>query len=869
MTIDSPRLILVGSRLAAYREYALASLATAYEVVLIAPEAPTWQAKYVKTHRIADTTDRAKLFPSVADLRGEVSEAAIVTWDEWSLVPVAEAASRLRMRHMSPTAARRCRDKYAVREAMSAAGLSAVRYGLARDADEAHAVAESIGYPVVVKPRSLGGSFGVTVVSGAAELATAYQLATTSRLPGVPGGDGVLVEEYLNGPEISVESVVVDGDARPVLVARKRLGAPPYFEELGHLVDRWRDEPWAAEVVELVRAAHRAVGVDWGVTHTEIRLTTRGARLIELNGRLAGDLIPYLGQLACGVDLVSAAAEIAFERIPSLVTTADRVAEIRFLPPAHAGTVERIELPDPRRIPDLVAAVALASPGDRLEPPPRTLTPRTAAFVAVADDESACRRALDHAEAATTVRLTAALETRLGAHWENPVTRRFLDHERGEDRMTVAGVRGDEWFRYGAGGGEGLNRPVFLTAGEVRTLERDLAGLFELVAGLPDRLFDGDLREFARAVGMSEVQTRLVLRGAGPRLAPLARADLYRQSDGFRLMELNTGSSLGGWQMGIFGRALAADEQFARFVEAEGLTFPDPLAEIVRVLRAQAPHLDRIERPLLAITDWPEGFEKTKCWMDFVVPGFVELGFDAVVCHLDQFRYADGMVLFDDRRVDVVYRMFLPGEMPAEQRTYDRVEPLLDAAERGTVQLFAALDSELYGNKGSLALLSDERNRDRFTAEELALVDRLLPWTRFVRDEKVTWQDQTVDLVPHMLANRDHLVLKPTLLYGGVGVTPGWTVSQDEWERRVRAAVDEPYVVQDRVLPVTERFRADDGDGFQLMAVAYGVMLIGSRYAGTLARAVPDPAVGIVSMINGAQIGCVFHAVDRSAGDAA
>ncbi|WP_434739621.1 ATP-grasp domain-containing protein [Micromonospora sp. SH-82] len=863
MNPEAPRLILVGSRLQAYREYALAALAETYEVVLVSPEAPTWQARYVETHRIADTTDGAKLFPAVSDLRGEVADAAVVSWDEWSLVAVAEVARRLGMRHLCVEAARTCRDKYAARQAMQAAGLRPVRHGLAHDLPEAVTVADTIGYPVVVKPRSLGGSYGVTVVDGPHDLPAAYRLAAATRLPGVRNPEGVLIEEYLPGAEISVESIVLDGVAEPVFVTHKRLGTPPYPEEAGHLVGPWRHEPWADEVATVVQDLHRAVGVDWGVTHTELRLTPDGPRPIEINGRLAGDLIPHLGALATGIDLARAAAEIAFTRIPTIRPTRNRTAEIRFLYPAHGGTVQRVDLPDPADVPGLVAAVPLAAPGDRIAPPPHALTPRTAALVAVGDDARDCRRTLDRAEDASRVVVAAPPQDRLGAPYENAVTRRFLDHQRGTHRMTVSGVRGDDWFRYGAGGGEGLNRPVLLGAGELTRLEADLAGFFDLIAGLPRRLFDGDLRRFAVEVGMSPVQTDLVLRGAGPALAPLARADLYRQTDGFRLMELNTGSSLGGWQMGIFGRALARDPEFARFAADEGLTFPDPLAEIVSVLRARAPHLDRIHRPLLAITDWPEGFAKTKCWMDFVVPGFTDLGFDTVVCHLDQFDYVDGEVRLDDRRVDVVYRMFLPGEMPDEQRTYDRVEPLFDAVERGTVELFAPLDSELYGNKGSLALLSDERTRHLFTAEEAALVDRLLPWTRFLREEQVSVVDDRVDLVPYALANREQLVLKPTLLYGGVGVTPGWTVDQDEWERRIRGAVDGPYVVQQRVLPTTERFRSDTGPGFDRMAVAYGVMLIGSRYAGTLARAVPDPSVGIVSMLNGAQIGCVFHVHDE------
>lgn len=870
MIADRPRLILVGSRLRAYREYALASLVDDYEIVLIGRDHPTWQREYVETHRVADTADAAALFPAVCDLRGEVPDAGILTWDESSVAAVAQVARKLGMRHLSPDAVQICRDKPATRNALRQAGLPEVRFRLARTGRQAAEAAEAIGFPVVVKPRSLAGSHGVSVAHDGRSLADAFRLASTSRLPGLDPGDGVLVEEYLEGPQIGVDCVVTAGVARPVYLTRKRLGPMPYVEQTGHLVAPWRHEPWAAEVTDLVEAAHRAVGADWGVTHTQVRLTPRGPRVVEINPCVSGDLIPVLGRAATGVDLVQAAAAIAFGREPRIEPTRDRVAEVRFLHPPHDGTVEQVALPAAGQIPDLVAAVALAAPGDALVLPPRAPTPRTAALLSVAETPQDTRRALDRAEDATVVRVTGGPDVRLGARLENAVTRRFFAAERDAAAMAVSGVRGVERFRVGAGGGQGLNRPVFLSAADRAGLEQDLHALFQLLQSIPRRLFGGDLRAFALAVGMSETQADLVLRGAGPAPLPLARGDLYRETTGFRLMELNTGSSLGGWQMGEFARALIRDEAFRDFAGQEDLQYPDPLAAITAVLRAAHPAVDAAlsagARPRLAITDWPDSFERGRCWMDFVVPAFEHLGFDTAVCHLGQLAYQDGEVLLDGRRVEVVYRMFIPGELPDEPATRDLIDPLLDAAARGRVALFAPLDSELYGNKGSLAILSDERNRAVFTEPELALIDRFLPWTRFVRDEATTRDGARIDLLEYALAEKDQLVLKPTLLYAGIGVIPGWTVDGQQWAAHLRAAVDGPYVLQQRVYPGTERFRADDGEGFVDMAVAFGALLVGGAYAGMLARAVPDPATGIVSMVNGAQIGCAFHV---SAGEGA
>ena len=107
----------------------------------------------------------------------------------------------------------------------------------------------------------------------------AFALAESSRFADLPTGHGVLVEEYLDGPEISVDSVVFQGQVDCVHVARKRLGFEPYFEEVGHLVTEWSHEPWAQPVRELVAQAHRALSVTHGVTHAEIRLTREGPRL--------------------------------------------------------------------------------------------------------------------------------------------------------------------------------------------------------------------------------------------------------------------------------------------------------------------------------------------------------------------------------------------------------------------------------------------------------------------------------------------------------------------------------------------------------------------------------------------------------------
>jgi biotin carboxylase len=165
---------------------------------------------------------------------------------------------------------------------------------------------------------------------------------------------------------------VFEGAVECVHVARKRLGFGEHFEEVDHLIAPWDGEPWAAAVRELV----------------------------ELNGRLGGDLIPYVGRLATGNDLVVAAAELSLGRRPAVLKGDHRAAEIRFLYPPHDGELVELDVAPAWDVPGVEHVVALSSPGSKLRLPPHGLARRFAAVVAVGADEQACSTVLDAAERA-------------------------------------------------------------------------------------------------------------------------------------------------------------------------------------------------------------------------------------------------------------------------------------------------------------------------------------------------------------------------------------------------------------------------------------------------------------------------------------
>jgi len=409
----SPHVLLVASGYHLYREYLLRMVAASAQIWLFTDAPPTWEHPYIVGHTVVDTLDAAAMIEAARELRTQAPLHGVVCWNEAKMVQTARLAEALGLPGGDPEAVGRCRDKHRTRIALAQAGIGQAASVAVVTLEEARAAAERIGYPVVLKPRSLGASLGVGLVGCAVELEAAFERARCAH--GVPSfRAGVLVEEYLQGPEISVDAACHNGVLTPLFVARKVSGFPPYFEETGHSVDGRDPLLHDTELLEVMQGAHRAVGYRDGITHTEIMLTEQGPKIIEINARLGGDLIPYVGYLATGIDPGRVAVDVACGVTPRVGEPRPGVAAVRFLYPECDVVAGDVEI-DAAQLPPSVHAVgALAAPGQALLLPPKgNVACRYAYAIAVADSLGHCQSALDVASRATCLRIERHLAEEL------------------------------------------------------------------------------------------------------------------------------------------------------------------------------------------------------------------------------------------------------------------------------------------------------------------------------------------------------------------------------------------------------------------------------------------------------------------------
>ncbi|MFJ1931647.1 acetyl-CoA carboxylase biotin carboxylase subunit family protein [Kitasatospora sp. NPDC088160] len=396
---DDGVLLVLGTGDQTFSSYCLASASRHSPLVLVSDAEPTWQQPHLRDHEVADLGDLEELRWAVARLAERHEIKGVVTWDEHALVAAAHIATDLAVPGQSSATATACRNKAASRAVWASEGVPSAQSIRVTSLVTATTAARRIGLPVVLKPASHTGGIGVVKVDHLDELPAAFTYASARAKGQRQEGSGILVEEYLDGPEIAVECVTSHGITTAVAVTRTELGTGPHFQAVRHVVAA--SDPLLVEVAPIAEAALDALGVNCGISHVEMRLTTTGPKLIEVNARLGGDLVGHLVRLATGIDLAAAAVDIALGREPDLTPTRAAAAGIRLLHPATSGTVRtahpRPELGTPDWLERLVWELR---PGQQTLLPPQgdPGTARLGHLVVTGTDAAQVHEHLAHAE---------------------------------------------------------------------------------------------------------------------------------------------------------------------------------------------------------------------------------------------------------------------------------------------------------------------------------------------------------------------------------------------------------------------------------------------------------------------------------------
>jgi biotin carboxylase len=225
--------------------------------------------------------------------------AAVVAADTPMLVLAAAVAAGMGLPHNPVEAVRNATDKARQRQRWAAAGVAQPAFRLVPAAAPQDAIgqaAAAVGFPCVVKAVSLSASQGILRADDAAAAVTAAQrIRQVLAAAGRPAAEPVLVEEYLPGPELSIDGLLTGGDLTVTAVFDKPATPDgPTFEETLLVTPSRLPQPVLAAAIRTVGQAARALGLASGPVHAELRIDDRGGQpgpaMLELAARCIGGL---------------------------------------------------------------------------------------------------------------------------------------------------------------------------------------------------------------------------------------------------------------------------------------------------------------------------------------------------------------------------------------------------------------------------------------------------------------------------------------------------------------------------------------------------------------------------------------------------
>lgn len=326
--------------------------------------------EYVDEVLTCETNDLATLVDTLRERvrRGQVD--GLLALGEYHVAAAAQAGRQLGFLGPDPAAVLLARNKDDMRRACVRDGVPAPRFAVVHDERSAVGAAAEVGLPCVVKPVDESGSIDVRLCYRPDDVARHFRaiLSTPVNYRGQRRSPAVLVEEYVAGCEVSVETLCWQGTTHVVGVTDKQLAGAPRFVEMGHAFPSALPPAVVSGCARLAVDALDAIGYCFGPAHVEVKVGPAGPRLIEVNPRCGGDRIPDLVELSTGVSLLAETLRMHLGEPPRLTQVPAGGAAVRFLggEPGVVRQVFGVELA--RGLPGVVDVQQEVETGDTVRP---------------------------------------------------------------------------------------------------------------------------------------------------------------------------------------------------------------------------------------------------------------------------------------------------------------------------------------------------------------------------------------------------------------------------------------------------------------------------------------------------------------------
>ncbi|MCX7123626.1 MAG: ATP-grasp domain-containing protein [Gammaproteobacteria bacterium] len=248
-----------------------------------------------------DTLDRNAL---LSYLSNTSSICGIYSSSEYFIETAAWLAKQLHLPSTNPETIKLCRDKYALSQKLLDFEVHCPRTTLLDTTTDIASILARHAFPVIIKPNELSGSVGVKFCENKTTSLAHIDLLTQQNI------HSILLQEYIEGPEFSVETCTHSNQHQIIGVTQKHLSPLPYCIETGHNFPAQLSKEEESLIRDKIPKLLTYLGFDFGFAHIELKIKNGQLFIIEVNPRLAGGMIPVLIQESTGINLLKSLIQL-------------------------------------------------------------------------------------------------------------------------------------------------------------------------------------------------------------------------------------------------------------------------------------------------------------------------------------------------------------------------------------------------------------------------------------------------------------------------------------------------------------------------------------------------------------------------------
>lgn len=296
----------------------------------------------------------------VANLAEELKPDGIMTLaTDMPMRAIAAATTRLGLPGITMDTAIKSTDKGEMIKAFEEHNVEHPWYYIVESPEGFETIVENVTYPCVIKPTDNAGNRGVSYAANRQELEEAYKYSYENSRSG-----HVIIEEYMEGEEVSVEIIVYKGQVNILAITDKLTLGKPYFVEVGHAEQSQKSKEVKDAISDLATRAVKAVGIDNSPAHVEIMVTKDGPKMVELGSRMGGGCITtHLVPLSTGIDMIECVMDMTLGIEPNLTPKFDKGSALRHIVGVEGIIESIVGIEDAQNIPGVIEVTMLKEVG--------------------------------------------------------------------------------------------------------------------------------------------------------------------------------------------------------------------------------------------------------------------------------------------------------------------------------------------------------------------------------------------------------------------------------------------------------------------------------------------------------------------------